>query len=76
MRYTYRGDKFTDPALKGMQVDAVAQRKRVDGKDRCVRGRNGNMLVVDDAGRCWVVVGRQLRVNGKDRDKFNRVVNI
>jgi hypothetical protein len=58
MDYTYRGDKLTDPALKGMQCSAV---RRPDGK--CIRGRNGNMLVVDGAGRLHNILGRQLRKN-------------
>lgn len=41
MRYTYRGDRITDPGLRDIQCDPV---RRADGK--CVRGRNGNMLVV------------------------------
>lgn len=68
MRYTYRGDKLTDPVLKGMQCDPV---RRADGK--CVRARpyrvNGKtvsmdtMLVVDASSRRHVVIGRQLRIN-------------
>ena len=56
--YTYLGDRLTDPALKRMQCNAV---RRPDGK--CVRGRNGNMLVVDGAGRQHNVLGRLLRKN-------------
>lgn len=55
-RYVYRGDRLTDPALKGAPCVAVL---REDGK--CVRGR-GNMLVQfdgEDAPR--VVLARQLR---------------
>lgn len=40
MRYTYRGDRLTALALRGLQCDPV---RRADGK--CVRGKNGNMLV-------------------------------
>ncbi len=58
MRYTYRGDRLTDPTLRGMQCDPV---RRPDGK--CIRGKNGNMLVIDGQGRRWVVLARQLRVN-------------
>jgi len=58
MRYTYRGDRITDPGLRDIQCDPV---RRAEGK--CVRGRNGNMLVVDARGRRFVVLGRQLRVN-------------
>ena len=55
--YTYRGDRLTDPALKGAACSAV--RRRAD--NRCIRGRNGNMLVVFEGGRLVVVLGRQLR---------------
>jgi hypothetical protein len=58
MRYTYRGDRLTDPALRGLQCDPV---RRTDGK--CVCGKNGNMLVEDAQGRRYVVLGRQLRIN-------------
>lgn len=53
--YLYRGDRWTDPQLKGAAVEGVQQ---ANGK--CVRGRNGNMLVTF-GGRRVVVVGRQLR---------------
>lgn len=57
VRYTYLGDKWSlDRA--GMQCDPV---RRADGK--CIRGRNGNMLVVDVAGQRYAVLGRRLRVN-------------
>jgi hypothetical protein len=58
MRYTYRGDRLTDDSLRGLQCDPV---RRGDGK--CVRGKNGNMLVEDAQGRRYVVLGRQLRMN-------------
>lgn len=54
--YIYRGDKLTDPALKGIVVTAV---RRADGK--CIRGRNANMLVQTEDGRRIVVLARQLR---------------
>lgn len=60
--YTYRGDRLTDPALRGMQCDPV---RRADGK--CIRGRNGNMLIVDEQGNRYVIPGRQLRRNDKRR---------
>lgn len=63
MRYTYRGDKMTDPTLKGLQVDPVKVEHPTRKVDLCVRGANGNMLVVDDFGRRHVVLGRQLRIN-------------
>jgi hypothetical protein len=54
--YRYLGDKLTRPDLVGMACDPV---RRADGK--CVRGRNGSMLVVDVAGCRHVVLGRRLR---------------
>jgi hypothetical protein len=54
--YTYRGDKLTDPTLKGARCTAV---RRADGK--CIRGSNGNMLVRFNDGRITNVLGRQLR---------------
>lgn len=58
MRYRYMGDWLTDQRLKGMQCDPVL---RADGK--CIRGRNGNMLVVDEQGQRYVVLARLLRIN-------------
>ena len=55
-RYTYLGDRITDPALKGQLCTAVL---RDDGK--CIRGKNGSMLVEFDSGRTAVVIGRLLR---------------
>lgn len=54
--YVYRGDRLTDPALRGKPCVAVL---RPDGK--CIRGR-GTMLVQfdgEDAPRA--VLARQLR---------------
>lgn len=56
MEYLYLGDRLTDPALKGCTCRAV---RRADG--RCIRGKNGNMLVEMDDGRRVVVVARLLR---------------
>ncbi len=53
--YVYLGDRFTRPELRGAECSAV---RRADGK--CVRGRNGSMLVEFESGR-QVVVGRMLR---------------
>jgi hypothetical protein len=53
--YQYLGDKHTDPALKGASCRAV---RRPDGK--CIRGKNGSMLVEFNAGK-HVVMGRLLR---------------
>ena len=56
-RYIYRGDRFTAPALKGVAVYPV---RRSDG--RCIRGRNGNILVCLVDGLQLVVLARQLRL--------------
>jgi hypothetical protein len=55
MDYVYRGDRWTEPALKGARCSAV----RRNGK--CIRGRNGNMLVRLESGQLAVVLARQLR---------------
>lgn len=55
MEYTYNGDCLTDPRLKSQQCAAV---RRTDGK--CIRGKNGNMLVKFAGGQSAVVIGRQL----------------
>ena len=54
--YTYLGDRMTDPLLKGTRCQAI---RRMDGK--CVRGRNGNMLVQFENGQVAAVLGRLLR---------------
>jgi hypothetical protein len=53
--YIYRGDRFTDHDLKGQTCEAVI---RPDGK--CIRGKNGNMLVSFN-GTKTAVIARQLR---------------
>ena len=59
--YKYLGDKFSSESLKGSVCKAVT---RPDGK--CIRGRNGNMLV-EFSGKKAVVVARLLRkVQGVD----------
>lgn len=61
MRYTYLGDKWTIPALKGMQCDPV---RRADGK--CVVSvamATATALVVDAHGNRYVVARRRLRLN-------------
>ncbi|EMR03522.1 hypothetical protein [Cesiribacter andamanensis] len=59
--YTYLGDRLTDPALKGKACTAV---ERPDGK--CIRGRNGTMLVQFEGGRKATVIGRLLRKKPTD----------
>lgn len=59
MRYTYHGNKDTDPAIIGMQCDPV---RRDDGK--CVVSvKMATALVVDQAGNRHVVLRRRLRLN-------------
>jgi hypothetical protein len=53
--YIYLGDRMTDPSLKGVLCKAVL---RADGK--CIRGKNGNILV-SFSGKRAVVVARLLR---------------
>lgn len=53
--YTYIGDGFTDSRYKGKVCSAIL---RQDGK--CIRGRNGNMLV-EFEGKKVVVLARLLR---------------
>lgn len=52
----YRGDRWTAEELRGVFCTLP---KRKDGK--CIRGRNGNILVQLEDGRRVVVAGRQLR---------------
>lgn len=54
--YKYHGDRFTDPLLKGKACTAV---RRPDGK--CIRGKNGSMLVEFEGIGKVVVIGRLLR---------------
>lgn len=54
--YKYLGDRLTDPELKGKTCEAV---KRENGK--CIRGKNGSMVVRFDSGREANVIGRLLR---------------
>lgn len=56
--YVYRGDRWTAAELMGVRCYAV----RIRGK--CVRGRNGNMLVETEAGVRMIVLARQLRKVG------------
>lgn len=56
--YIYKGDRLTDKPYKASPCKAIRRR---DGK--CIRGRNGNMLV-DFNGHKVVVLARQLRKMG------------
>lgn len=67
MDYIYLGDRLTRLELRRMPCRAV---RRSDGK--CIRGRNGNMLVeFGGVGKC-VVLGRLLR-NIKKKTKNKRL---
>lgn len=55
MEYVYLGDRNTDATLKKQTCSAV----RRNGK--CIRGKNGSMLVRFANGTLCVVVGRLLR---------------
>jgi hypothetical protein len=54
--YIYRGDKLTDEKYKDKECSAV---RRPDGK--CIRGRNGSMLVVFSSGEKVNIIGRRLK---------------
>ena len=56
MEYVYLGDRMTRPEFRNARCRAV---RRPDGK--CIRGRNGNMLVEFESGLRCVVLGRRLR---------------
>ena len=56
MTYRYLGDRLTDQKYKGCECDAV---RRPDGK--CVRGKNGSMLVRFKNGETVNLTGRLLR---------------
>jgi len=59
MRYTYLGDKQTDPALIGMACDPV---RRDDGK--CIVSiKMATALVIDQQGRKHIVLRRRLRLS-------------
>ena len=54
-KYYYLGDRNTDNVLKGMECAAVMK----NGK--CIRSKNGNMLVRFNDGTTHVIVARLLR---------------
>ena len=56
MEYVYLGDRYTASPLKKQTCKAV---RRADGK--CIRGKNGSMLVVFENGEKCIVIGRLLR---------------
>jgi hypothetical protein len=53
--YIYIGDRNTDPLLKGKTCDAVRN------NSKCIRGKNGNMLVEFENGKRSVILARLLR---------------
>jgi len=57
MDYIYHGDKLTCPTLKKKPCKAV--RRLSDGK--CIRGKNGSMLVEFDGNTRHIIIGRLLR---------------
>ena len=56
MTYIYLGDRFSDPQLKKQTCEAVH-----NAKGKCIRGKNGNMLVMFENGNVVNVVARLLR---------------
>ena len=55
-RYTYLGDRMTDPALVGRRCTAVL---RAD--DKCILGRSAMLVLFDGEGAPRVVQRRRLR---------------
>ena len=55
MEYIYLGDRNTDAILRKQYCAAI----RRNGK--CIRGKNGSMLVQFEDGKQRVIVGRLLR---------------
>ena len=55
MEYIYLGDRYTDEALRKKPCSAVRR------NNKCIRGRNGSMLVQFEDGKRRVVVARLLR---------------
>ena len=68
--YKFRGDKFSDSSLKDASCQAV-----LDQRGKCIRGRNGNMLV-NFNGIKGVVPARQLRKLDPHGIKFSEPVSI
>lgn len=56
MEYKYLGDRFTDTKYKNATCLAVRNKA-----GKCIRGRNGNMLVEFTAGGRAVIIARLLR---------------
>ena len=58
MEYIYLGDRNTDTRLRKRTCRAI----RINGK--CLRGKNGSMMVKFDDGTTAVIIGRP---NANDR---------
>jgi hypothetical protein len=59
MRYTYLGDRLTRPELRRMPCDPVR-----DQRGKCiVSTKMATALVIDAAGRRYVVARRRLRLS-------------
>lgn len=59
IEYIYLGDQHTDEKLRKKACQAV---RKNDGK--CIRGKNGAMLVEFEDGTKHVITGRLLRKQG------------
>lgn len=55
IEYFYLGDRNTDKGLKAKLCKAVRR------NNKCIRGKNGSMLVVFSDGKQHVVIARLLR---------------
>jgi hypothetical protein len=66
MEYTYLSDRNTSVHLKKANCNAV----RRNGK--CIRGKNGSMMVEFENGRVHVIVGRLLRKANTNDIKVNQ----
>jgi hypothetical protein len=55
MDYLYLGDRNTEPSLRKKHCRAVRR------NHKCIRGRNGSMLVQFEDGKQRVVIARLLR---------------
>lgn len=65
--YTYLGDKLTRPDLKRAICRAVH-----NDRGKCIRGKNGNMLVELEDGKRVVVLGRMLRKVDENLKKLEK----
>lgn len=54
-RYTYLGDRLTDPALKGASCSAVLR------GEKCICGRSAMLVLFDGERRPRVILRRMLR---------------